>query len=44
LQGKLISGPVQLKPIANPEAMVDFHKMLDEGKILAIDNHYEKSY
>jgi hypothetical protein len=30
----------QLKPIVKPEAMVDFHKMLDEGKILAIDDHF----
>ncbi|MFC1876418.1 ABC transporter substrate-binding protein [Thermodesulfobacteriota bacterium] len=40
LQGKLISAPVQLKPIVNPEAMVDFHKKLEEGKILAIDDHF----
>ena len=40
LQGKLISAPVQLKPIVNPEAIVDLHKKLEEGKILAVDDHF----
>ena len=40
LQGKLISAPVQLKPIVNPEAIVDLPKKLEEGKILIIDDHF----
>jgi branched-chain amino acid transport system substrate-binding protein len=40
LQGKLISAPVQLKPIVTPETIVDLHKKLEEGKILAIDSHF----
>ena len=40
LRGKLISAPVQLKPIVNPEAIVDLHKKLKEGKILAIDDGF----
>jgi len=40
LQGKLISAPVQLKPIVNPDAIVDFHKKKEDGRILAIDDHF----
>lgn len=40
LQGKLISAPVQLKPIVNPEAVVDLREKLEEGKILAVDDHF----
>ena len=40
LQGKLISAPVQLKPIVNPEAIDDFREKLEEGKILAVDDHF----
>ncbi|MCP3895911.1 MAG: ABC transporter substrate-binding protein, partial [Bacteroides sp.] len=40
LQGKLISAPIQLKPIVNPEAIVDLDKKLEEGNILAIDDHF----
>jgi branched-chain amino acid transport system substrate-binding protein len=40
LQGKLISAPIQLKPIVNPEARVDIHQKLEEGKIIAIDDHF----
>ena len=40
LQSKLISAPVQLKPIVNPEAIVDLHEELEKGNILAIDDHY----
>ncbi len=39
LQDRLISAPIQLKPIVNPEAIVDLNKKLEEGKILAIDDH-----
>lgn len=39
LQGRLISAPVQLKPIVNPETIVDLHKKMEEGKILAMDDH-----
>ena len=39
LQNKLISAPIQLKPIVNPEAIVNLKKKLEEGKILAIDDH-----
>jgi len=40
LQNKLISAPIQLKPIVNPEAIVDLHGELEEGNILAIDDHF----
>jgi branched-chain amino acid transport system substrate-binding protein len=40
LQSKLISAPVQLKPIVNPEAIVDLHEDLEKGNILAIDDHF----
>jgi len=40
LQSKLISAPVQLKPIVNPEAIVDLHDELEKENILAIDDHY----
>ena len=40
LQGKLVSAPVQLKPIVNPEAIVDLHEKLEEGKILAVDDQF----
>jgi branched-chain amino acid transport system substrate-binding protein len=40
LQSKLISAPVQLKPIVNPEAIADLHEKLEEGNILAIDDHF----
>jgi len=40
LQSKLISAPIQLKPIVNPEAIVDLHGELEEGNILAIDDHF----
>ncbi len=40
LQNKLISAPIQLKPIANPEAIIDLHAELEEGNILAIDDHF----
>ena len=40
LQSKLISAPIQLKPIVNPEAIVDLHEKLEEGNILAIDHHF----
>jgi len=40
LQSKLISAPIQLKPIVNPEAIADLHKKLEEGNILAIDDHF----
>ena len=40
LQGKLISAPFQLKSIVNPEAVVDLQKELEEGKIVAIDDHF----
>ena len=40
LQSKLISAPVQLKPIVNPEAIGDLHKKLEEGNILALDDHF----
>ena len=40
LQSKLISAPIQLKPIVNPEAIADLDKKLEEGNIIAIDNHF----
>ncbi len=40
LQNKLISAPIQLKPIVNAKAIVDLDKKLEEGKILAIDDHF----
>ena len=40
LQSKLISAPIQLKPIVNPEAIVDLHEELEKGNILAIDDHF----
>jgi hypothetical protein len=40
LQGKLISAPVQLKPIVNPDVIVDFQKKKQEGRILAIDDQF----
>ena len=40
LQSKLISAPVQLKPIVNPEAIADLHEKLEEGNILAVDDHF----
>ncbi|MDJ0780914.1 MAG: ABC transporter substrate-binding protein [Desulfosarcinaceae bacterium] len=40
LQGKLISAPVQLKPIVNIDAIIDFHKKMEEGRILALDDHF----
>jgi branched-chain amino acid transport system substrate-binding protein len=40
LQGKLISAPIQLKPMVNPEAIVDLHEELEKGNILAIDDHF----
>ncbi len=39
LHNKLISAPFQLKPIVNPEAIADLHKKLEEGTIIAIDDH-----
>ena len=40
LQSKLISAPIQLKPIVNPAAIVDLHEELEKGNILAIDDHF----
>ena len=40
LQSKLISAPIQLKPIVNPEAIGDLHKKLEEGNILALDDRF----
>ena len=40
LQSKLISAPIQLKPIVNPEAIADLDKKLEEGNILVIDDHF----
>ena len=40
LQGKLISAPVQLKPIVNPDAIADLENKTEEGRILAIDDHF----
>ncbi len=40
LQGKLISAPIQLKPIVDVEAIVDLHEKVEEGRILTIDNHF----
>ncbi|MCP4878713.1 MAG: ABC transporter substrate-binding protein, partial [Gammaproteobacteria bacterium] len=40
LQSKLISAPIQLKPIVNPAAIIDLHGELEEGNILAIDDRF----
>ena len=39
LRDRLISAPIQLKPIVNPEAIANLNKKLEEGNILAIDDH-----
>jgi len=38
LKGKLISAPVQIKQIVNPQATVDLNEKLENGSILAIDD------
>ena len=38
LQGKLISAPVQLKPVVNPKAIADLEEKLKEGKIISVDD------
>jgi branched-chain amino acid transport system substrate-binding protein len=40
LQGKLISAPVQLQAIVNPEATADLHKKREAGEILSIDDRF----
>ena len=40
MQSKLISAPIQLKPTVNPGAIADLHKKLEEGNILAVDDHF----
>ena len=39
LRDRLISAPIQLKPIVNPEAIDNRNKKLEEGTILAIDDY-----
>ncbi|MEN8128360.1 MAG: hypothetical protein ABFR90_11250, partial [Planctomycetota bacterium] len=40
MHGKLISAPIQLSPIINPETIVDLQEELEEGNILTIDDRF----
>jgi branched-chain amino acid transport system substrate-binding protein len=40
LRDKLISASVQLQPIVTPNAIVDLHKKLEQGKIITIDDTF----